>query len=623
MEILYLWIRKYKSIYNQGFNFGGDMLFRYEDGYLEVERNVMCIPGFFNIFPELGRDSPDILNVTGIAGENGTGKTNFLDYIKYLSTQNKEDYILCYKNNDGGYYITGAECKLGKSPVDIIRIKSNDFFSSSRFIYLSNILDITRSEQSSSQLFNISTNFLINQEGFEQFRASEFLRQITFSIDRNFSSLIDFKLPEKVNCSILTEQSSGFSKELRSWSVDTMDQNQYDNQNSNFDKSIITIRKIRGVFQELLKKQKLYTVYNQFISNIIIVFLSEILDLPKKLSEYLINQISMFNDLIDYIIVCLRDQNDAEVRQLEFYTIKAINGIQDSLADIFFDINTNSERERTTLRNVIEKWTRVTYFKIQTIEYFTNVFQEDGTSYYGNTHLKISSNGNSLRGLITNYLKSFMKKGYLHFEWLELSAGQVARLNIYSRLYYAMSKIPKQLKDVVIIIDEGELYFHPEWQRKWLWYFLRAVSSLFINKRVQIIISTHSPFILSDLPSHNVIFLKKGEKGLQVIEGLDDNQLTFASNINTLLSNSFFMKNGLVGEVAKLKINKLISMLNNKDQGEIRKDEENIAKQLRYIGEPIIRNKLFSMLNNILTVDYLQVQNRLDEIEERLNNRGL
>ncbi|WP_242785641.1 hypothetical protein [Bacillus cereus] len=83
------------------------------------------------------------------------------------------------------------------------------------------------------------------------------------------------------------------------------------------------------------------------------------------------------------------------------------------------------------------------------------------------------------------------------------------------------------------------------------------------------------------------------------------------------------MKNGLVGEVAKFKINNLINLLNNNDPEEIRKNESQISKQIRYIGEPIIRNKLFNMLNNVLTVDYLQVQRKLDEIEKRLNNRGI
>nr|WP_231620432.1 AAA family ATPase [Fictibacillus sp. 26RED30] len=617
---MYLWIRGYKNISNQGFNFGGELLFHYEGGYLEVEQNVMHIPGFFDIFPEQSVSYSNILNVSGIAGENGTGKTNFLDFLKYLSGHNIEDYILCYKSNNGDYYISGAKCELKKSPVEIIRTSLSEFFASCRFIYLSNILDITRREEPNSKLFNISTNFLITKEGFEQFRAIEFLRQITFAIDKNFSSLIDFELPEKVICNLTLETTNDFLKELDSWYMDSIDQKQINNRNQFLNISIKNIKKLHGVFRELLKKQKSSHFYIQFISHIIKVLWLDILKLPRRIAEYLINNNTNFDELINYITNCLKNKIDAQVKDLANLTLIAINQFSVSLEDNLFKV----AGYKNELKNIkiIRKWQKSSHYIFMTVENFTEIYQ-DVSTFDCYSHIKISTNHILLRDFINNYLRSFRRKGYLYFEWVELSAGQVARLNIYSRLHYAMSKLPKHLTNVVIIIDEGELYFHPEWQRKWLWYLLRAISSVYIYKKIQLIVSTHSPFVLSDLPNRNVIFLKKGENGLQVTEGLEDNQLTFASNINTLLNNSFFMENGLVGEVAKIKINNIISLLNNKDPEEIRVNESQISKQLRYIGEPIIRNKLFNMLNNVLTVDYLQVHRRLDQIEKRLNNRGL
>ncbi|HEB2439594.1 AAA family ATPase [Bacillus thuringiensis] len=621
MEILYLWIRKYKNIKNQSFNFGGNYFFRYEEQNLYVEKNVMHIPSFFNIFSETEKYSSTILNVSAIAGENGTGKTNLLDFLKYLDNHNVEDYIVVYKSNEGDYKIIGAECYIKNSPVEIIRNQESSFFSSFKFIYLSNILDITRSEQYSSQLFNISTNFLIKKEGFEQFRASEFLRQITFAVDRNFSSLIDFKLPDKIICNLLTEISDEFLNELKSWYIDNTSQKDMNNQFNNLHENVKNIRKIHGVLREFSNKKHELQSYSQFIFHIVMVFWSEILNLPGKMAKYLISNNAVFDDLIDFILEFLRDQVNLEVRKLREFTINAIHRILELLVNNFFDeLDTKTHKKHI---KIAKRWKNITEFKISTIELFTDIYLAEAPPHYLNTRIDISSNNTLLEKFITYYLQSFMKNGYLHFQWLELSAGQVARLNIYSRLYYAMNRLPRQLKDVVIIIDEGELYYHPEWQRKWLWNFLKAISSVYKERRVQIIISTHSPFILSDLPSQNIIFLKKGENGVQVIEGLEDNQLTFASNINTLLSNSFFMNNGLVGEVAKYKINNLISLLNNKDPEEIRKNESQISKQIRYIGEPIIRNKLFNMLNNILTVDYLQVQRKLDDIEKRLNSRGI
>ena len=107
--------------------------------------------------------------------------------------------------------------------------------------------------------------------------------------------------------------------------------------------------------------------------------------------------------------------------------------------------------------------------------------------------------------------------------------------------------------------------------------------------------STHSPFILSDLPKENVIFLKDGK---QINPDITQ---TFGANIHTLLSNGFFMSDGLMGEFAKSKITEIKDFYNeNKDlknedsKFESKKDEfkknkkyfENIQK---IIGEPFLQ----------------------------------
>lgn len=132
-----------------------------------------------------------------------------------------------------------------------------------------------------------------------------------------------------------------------------------------------------------------------------------------------------------------------------------------------------------------------------------------------------------------------------------------------------------------IIFDEIELYFHPEYQRRFVFELLERLDSLKKGthipkiKGINILFCTHSPFILSDIPKQNVLFLgdKKDFK-------------TFGANITTLLSNSFFMEN-LIGEFAKNKINDVIRW--------ITQDKEDILKTIRLIDEPILRNKLIEM----------------------------
>ena len=141
-----------------------------------------------------------------------------------------------------------------------------------------------------------------------------------------------------------------------------------------------------------------------------------------------------------------------------------------------------------------------------------------------------------------------------------------------------------------IIFDEIELYFHPEYQRRFVFELLERLDSLKKGthipkiKGINILFCTHSPFILSDIPKQNVLFLgdKKDFK-------------TFGANITTLLSNSFFMEN-LIGEFAKTKITNIIEKLNKiSNDKENNNDKENILKTIRLIDEPILRNKLIEM----------------------------
>jgi len=50
--------------------------------------------------------------------------------------------------------------------------------------------------------------------------------------------------------------------------------------------------------------------------------------------------------------------------------------------------------------------------------------------------------------------------------------------------------------------------FHPEWQRKYLNMLIEFFNKVWgEEKKINLILASHSPFIASDLPTENVIFL--------------------------------------------------------------------------------------------------------------------
>lgn len=171
-----------------------------------------------------------------------------------------------------------------------------------------------------------------------------------------------------------------------------------------------------------------------------------------------------------------------------------------------------------------------------------------------------------------------------YFKYKGLSSGQQALLDMYSEFYYIKEKI--KTNSILVLIDEPELYFHPEWQRRLITILIDYFNRYFPNKKVQIIFTSNSPYTLSDLPKDNVIMLGKN----------DNNINTFASNIHTLLKEKYFM-NSTMGELARTKIQKLVNDINENIDNPQRITE---MKQITdMIGEELLKNKIKEMMNDL------------------------
>ena len=197
------------------------------------------------------------------------------------------------------------------------------------------------------------------------------------------------------------------------------------------------------------------------------------------------------------------------------------------------------------------------------------------------------------------------KKDYI--EWIPSSIvhygnDEVVEIEDYNEV--------NKIKNILIFLDEFEIGLHPEWQKKTINYFINFLKILDI--KIHIILTSHSPFLLSDIPKQNIIFLDKDEKGnCKVVDGLKEKKQTFGANIHTLLSDSFFMEDGLMGEFAKSKIDKVITLLN---QDRLDEDDLKYCEQIiSIIGEPIVKNQLQRMLT-AKKIDYLAKDTR-EEIE--------
>lgn len=215
-----------------------------------------------------------------------------------------------------------------------------------------------------------------------------------------------------------------------------------------------------------------------------------------------------------------------------------------------------------------------------------------------------------------NYLE-----GFLSFRPTDrnMSSGENALLNFFSKLYsFIQDNLIKESKSLhdkenyILLLDEADLGFHPVWKKKYIEAILKTLPYFFetlqIKPNLQIIITTHDPFTLSDLPIDNVVFLYKDNGYCSVISENNRIQKTFGANITNLLAHSFFVDDGLIGDFSKSKIREVIDWINdNKNSSETKKSTPEFVERLEYykkvinlIDEKITKLKLSEMITDLV-----------------------
>ena len=147
-------------------------------------------------------------------------------------------------------------------------------------------------------------------------------------------------------------------------------------------------------------------------------------------------------------------------------------------------------------------------------------------------------------------------------------------------------------RNVNIVFDEMELYFHPKFQTVLIERLLKGIKSMRLEnyfRGINIMFSTHSPFILSDIPIQNILGMYEGSP-----TKLRNINNTFCANVYYILASGFFMKR-FVGEFAERKIDEMIKMLKTRGNENL----EELEKIIPLIGDEFIRINLKRMLDSL------------------------
>ncbi|MBL7921143.1 MAG: AAA family ATPase [Bacteroidia bacterium] len=604
MELLYLYIKghignvdaKYKSMENNAykvlknaeFNFSNEYIisFNESEARLTLEENKEYIPGFFD-------ESQKIKNISAIVGRNGTGKSSVLDFIKALYKtmykNNPYKFIAVFESTEDSlnqFYIVYNEVQFKAESIptnfrknfndDNKQLASTFSISSANIpdyelIFYSNLFEIKFSSTQSLlqrvdttgfediSTYNLLMTDPVHKSNTEKIKNIADISKIhkLMDVERQIrlktridipENLLDFKIPKYLEISIDDYDEREF--------IETTGDS-YKMLQRGFDDSQKGVNGKKEIFLAKLYRAAYFNVFRYLADNT-----PPGLKFDRISNEIFVNKNYTSEKVSNYILK-LSQQNESGVLQSRFLALHDfLLGISALPDDSFVDLG------------------------------------------FGNIYCYIDFESPEEQKNLLVYFVFFNLSGFLFFDWKfdkysnsELSSGEKALFSMLARFnYLVQGPIKKEYKNVLILIDEGEQLLHPEWQRNYI-NILTTYFPLIFEKAesIQIIVTSHSPFLLSDLPRYCITYLDKID-GVTVAKSGSDKTFTFGGNIHELLTDSFFLGSSLIGEFARLKISNMLKDLKSSAEIDLEKKEK-YTKLAKQIGEKFIKEKTLELIN--------------------------
>lgn len=641
MELLYIWINesKNKFIQKKEFNFSPQHKFLCElDGQrvvLRYEKVKAIDKGFLY--------KSNILNITAIVGENGSGKTSLLQYIYdsqcYPKTSNSDEAyrqmdedeyeerksILVYKENEDIVIYhnideiffenkTGFKTKCLSNKNHKKKIKYIKELESSTMVYLTNSLyTYDHNSYSTHGLLNkicltpnsvnvLSKKFYDKVVQYPELKIIKTPYNILQKILIKNKNSIDFQqicdvlyFHHIINYRLLDTYIGKINKEIDVNFTQTIDliEKEYpgisfQHNNDTDDKTSEELKKtIDNYFNWLRRNVKKDLVKENICGKLYLNLIFELMHCLRKheINTYKIDKIDEIEQFPAIIKMFLNeytsiDENDKQAIDYYKHALREVNDIY----SIIFDCKV--KQTNVPLSDCAYNKSKVLSLN-EDLERYTKFCDIVNSMAHAN--------------------QSFVLK-YIIIRNLHMSSGERAFQNIFSWLNllpFFNQIIEKEnvslQKNILLLIDEVDLYAHPEWQRKYIKVLLDELYKQFKNNNVQIIFTTHSPFVLSDVLKENTIYLRKATDKCIVDDSIKHKQ-TFGSNIHALLNDAFYMSSTM-GEFSKNKIEQvyeeLTEYLKSNLYGKtiIREKSQDYKLFIESIGEPLIKSKLYALYN--------------------------
>ena len=561
MKLIALVIKQYDELFkNQIFNFSDEykVSFDFETNELKIDKNPDYIESFYG---------ESIYNISPIVGINGTGKTTILNIISSYSPYKYEQdpdnqylslFELGKQEDQVRFNISPTNLSVKNLPAGGTFYRKQDGSFNCNPEYYEGDKNILYVNLQSKGGGTIGYRTALNPKGLAMFIHSYLLLS-----DRNIISSV-------LSCSL----------EINDYSL------------KDYTNSIL--RGINAIGFLIYK-----SIYNVFYEEVEFIkkFLSE--PLLSKCKKYLEENVSNHEDSgFNLLLEIVKELDKNEVKDETRKIIKEYVESIIAIVIIFIEIRENGSLVDSSSSSILLKYAnnnRSLFEKLndKLLRYTKSKKLVDKFCY----DLNENSNNYDLINETPNY---------------HMSTGEGNVIEIFSQLYTYLSMHEESSEDIILLVDELESGMHLEWSRRLIQILIDNLSEIFEDegkgRKIQLIFTTHSPYMLSDIKPGNVIMIEKNqETGYSEGKVL---QNTFAKNIQEIMKENLI--DNIYGDFALAKINSMIERLNEKEEYE--GNEEELLKEIHLISEPILRNKLLEMYDKKYNTSEFSIEKQLQKL---------
>lgn len=646
MELVYAWIEKFRNYKDVELSFSEKFIINFDKYNKSIK--ITSNKSYMSVYPEC------ITNINAIVGKNSVGKTNLLDVLGLRSNdrhKNNAEFETKYKKKKAIYIIPEdikTEIKhsiyffiyyMGKDDNndDLFCFEGNDIESFQDIIKLNTgLLDIDywRSKYWFALLCNYIDGVLVHKYDLNvqlgDYRTEIHNDGLRYYGDpnREQDKLVIISLRENLNDKYYDHYSTKPEDDPRI---------SVPRRNANFQSKLLTMR-VQVLYKQLQKTKRLMFQNEEY--TLVINYDSFFLTDSFNDEDTLMMRVS-YNDLngkekdvckilesfVQYFFNSIKNHDDIKMKentkdQLSKISVKrkSMKEYKDYYYKLVKIISENYLKDKDNSQYILKCFTALAdeLLKNKSLN-----FQENYISINITKQVNINNLLRVIDVTVDVEAKSKFNEtidvfgGFFNYSIDNLSDGESAYLGFYSSLYEQVSLLTPTKERYIILLDEPEARIHPELTRNFINEMILFLQDLSEDKKkFQVIISTHSPFILSDIQSNNIIYLEKDSTGYcKPVKKMIN---TFGANIHTLLKDGFFMSSTM-GEFATNKIKEVISSINDCNIEDVTDEQKNEWLYIiNSIGEPLIQNRIMKMFNNKFSLNYTDLFNENLKLKGKL-----